>query len=198
MRAKTGIGITALLLAGCASSSTSTSSSSPSLVQASPVQASPSPSATSSSAAPTGLIGLGATDAVWNSRHQADTSSNRQSGCCYRPLQADGSSHYAAVSHTNGHVQGWQFVWNPDVAEAAAKREILAELPSDVVAAGTEKQPNCLTLNFHSAVLAVAVGKDDPDGAISVTLDTLPGSTYNPSHVGDAAVGEAITPGVSC
>lgn len=82
-------------------------------------------------------------------------------------------------------------------------QEVKTQLPPDIIQDGPRKMNSCLlglTVTFHSTLLAKAVGTDDPDGAISVTLTALGGGVapYNSSQVGDATISPDIVPQVSC
>ncbi len=148
----------------------------------------PEPPDTVASSAPSiepadGLIGIGATDPVWNSNHRADDR--------FTPGAVYDNGRYYAVIH-NDRIMSYSMHLPDGTSQAEARAIVLSELPSDAQSIWTARLDACIEEAFRSETLKEALGLSD----VLVAFLTDEGESYDPSNANDLylAAGDWPTP----
>jgi hypothetical protein len=148
-------------------------------------------------APPAALNGFGATDAIWNATHSADTHFARSGSDPSPALTLADRRRYADVYtdvvHRHGRVVGYTVRILPgNAAEPAARRQVLGEFPSDAVVRWLVRKAACAQLGVQSARLGRVLSSrafGDSRGMVLAELESVAPdgtNTYSPRRVTDA------------
>ena len=148
----------------------------------------------------TDLTGLGATDAAWNAHHvEAKGLAPGSTYGAFVPSSRGGEYQWTHVSQAGRRITGFTYTMPEGTSEAAAKQEVMAQLPSDSTTTWFTVQQDrigdsCGLWNLRSQILARVLGAPpvgDTNGDIGILLSTtgVDSQTYDPHNVNTAGAG---------
>ena len=138
-----------------------------------------------------GITGFGATTAVWNATHRADTSNKKPAGLYYNPdpslvrgSDKNSNDKYFSVSQDGGRTSEYNVRFPRGTTIAQAQRMMRKEFPADAKTARLKTRDTCALMNVRSGKIARAMGGDPV-----VEFSSGPNQeTYDPKDVWSAYV----------
>jgi hypothetical protein len=177
------------------------SSPTPTAIPSTPATATPTltPTIAPTAAPAPVLVGFGATDAVWNANHTAD--SDFAPGAVYNPdpnlptINGHTGAGYVTVQHTHGQVLGYGMNLLPNTGIEAAKATTMGEFPGDAAILWFMVKDTCAQMEVKSPAVGSALSDPtigDSLGLVFIELDTVHTdgtASYDAQNVNEGLVG---------